>query len=248
MSWVAARWPLLAGTALLGVLLDLLLRGPLTTGVDVAVNRWMAALPHTGPDLVLAHVLDHTGKITIVTPVVLVVAALASRRQRSWSSLGLAVGTLFPMLAVLAVVKFGLARGLAINGDPSLLVPGGQAFPSGHAAQAAVAAGLLIALLPRVTGRPLRRSTALLLVLVPCTVMTSVSLYLGFHWLSDLVAGTLAGLLSARAGLAVEQRWARRRRARRIGIPPLHLVTGAEPFDLDAGSGTERKPLIVAGS
>ncbi|MBC3762266.1 phosphatase PAP2 family protein [Quadrisphaera oryzae] len=228
---LVARWPVLAGAGLLVVVLDVLLGGPLSTVLDVRVNRWMAALPHTGPDLVLAHVLDHTGKITVVAPLLLVVAGLGSWRRRSWSSLVTAGGTLFVMLSVLAVVKFGLARGLAVNGDPSLLVPGGQSFPSGHAAQAAVTAGLLVALLPRLTGRPLRRSTALLVVAVPCSVMTSVSLYLGFHWTTDLVAGTLVGLLAARAGLAVERRCERRRAVRRLGAPPLRLVTA--PFDVD---------------
>ncbi len=253
--WLVAHWPVLAAVALVAVLFDLLTGGPVTRVLDPWVRNHLLALPHTGPDLAVAHVLDHTGKITVVTPVVVAVAAWASWRQRSWSSLQMAVGTLFGMLAVVAVVKFGLARGLAINGDPSLFVQGGQAFPSGHASQAAAAAGLLVALLPRALGRGMRRSTALLLVAVPCAVMTSVSLYLGFHWTSDLVAGTLCGLLAVRAGLAVERRAALRRAEHRIGIPPLGLFLGtegpvAEPFDVrdDAEPAAIERPGPRAGA
>lgn len=236
-TWLTARWTLLAACALLALLADLLLGGFLTTAVDPAVRTRMAAFPHTGPDLSVALLLDQTGKITTVSAALLVAGLWASRRERSWSPVVTAGTTLFVMLAVLAVVKFGLARGLAVNGDPSLFVPGGQAFPSGHGAQAALGAALVAVLVQRARGVRLRRSTALLAVLVPSAVMTSVSLYLGFHWMTDLLAGALVGVLAARAGLAVEARAARRRAGRRrIGIPPLALVH--TPFD-----ARERSPF-----
>lgn len=210
-TWLAARWPLLAGAALLWIVLDLLLGGPLTTVVDVRLHARMAALPHTGPDLLAAHVLDHTGQRWLVTPVVVAAALWACRRRGSWSSLWLVLGTVFAMNVVIAVAKFSLARGLAVSGDPSLFVPGGQAFPSGHGANAASAAALVVLLVARARGTRLRRSTALLGVLVPSTVMAVVSLYLGFHWASDLAAGVLLGVLVVRAGVAVESRLRSRR-------------------------------------
>lgn len=229
-SWLASRWHLVAAVALVGVLADLLLGGALTTVVDPRVHAAMASLPHTGPDLVAAHVLDHTGQRWLVTPLVVAAALWACRNRRSWSSLWLVLGTIFVMNVVIAVAKFSLARGLAISGDPSLFTTGGQAFPSGHGANAASAAALLVVLVARARQRPVRRSTALVTVLVPSTVMTVVSLYLGFHWFSDLVAGALLGVLVVRAGVAVEARVLRRRAARRrIGVPPLGAVTA--PFD-----------------
>ncbi|WP_218974807.1 phosphatase PAP2 family protein [Streptomyces sp. NP160] len=223
-AWLAVRWPLLAGAALLGVLLDLLLGGPLTTVADVRLHAWMAARPHTGPDLVLAHVLDHTGQRWLVTPVVVAAALWACRRLRSWSSLWMVLGTIFAMNVVIAAAKFSLARGLAITGDPQLFVPGGQAFPSGHAANAASAAALVVVLVARARGTRVRRSTALVCVAVPSAVMTLVSLYLGFHWFSDLLAGTLLGVLVVRAGVAVEGWLGPRLRRRRPGASPLHAV------------------------
>ncbi|PWJ52921.1 Membrane-associated phospholipid phosphatase [Quadrisphaera granulorum] len=224
-SWLAARWPLLATAALLGVLTDLLLAGPLTTVLDVRIHEWMGALPHTGPDLVLAHVLDHTGQRWLVTPVVIAAALWACRRRRSWSSLWLVLGTIFAMNVVIAIAKFTLDRGLAITGDPSLFVPNGQAFPSGHAANAASAAALLVLLVARARGTRIRRSSALVAVVVPSTVMTVVSLYLGFHWFSDLLAGSLLGVLMVRAGAAVEGRLGPRLRRRRPRV--------STPFDTD---------------
>jgi len=230
-AWLGAHWPVLAAVLLLGLLGDLLLGGAVTTVADPAVRAHVLALPHAPGDVSVALVLDRTGKITTVSTALLVASLWAARRERSWSPVVMAGSTLFVMLAVLAVVKFGLARGLAVNGDPSLFLPGGQAFPSGHGAQAALGSALVAALVARARGVRLRRSTALLAVLVPSAVMTSVSLYLGFHWMSDLVAGALVGALAARAGLAVEARVARRRAERqRIGIPPLALVQ--TPFDV----------------
>jgi len=230
-SWLASRWHLVASVALVGVLLDLLLGGALTTVVDPRVHAAMASLPHTGPDLVAAHVLDHTGQRWLVTPLVVAAALWACRRRRSWSSLWMVVATIFVMNVVIAVAKFSLARGLAISGDPSLFTAGGQAFPSGHGANAASAAALLVVLVARARQRQVRRSTALVVVLVPSTVMTAVSLYLGFHWFSDLLAGALLGVLVVRAGVAVEARALRHRALRRrIGLPPLNAVTG--PFDV----------------
>lgn len=248
-AWLAVRWPLLAGAALLGVLLDLLLGGPLTTVLDVRVHAWMGALPHTGPDLVAAHVLDHTGQRWLVTPVVVAAALWACRRRGSWSSLWMVLGTIFAMNVVIAVAKFSLARGLAISGDPQLFVPGGQAFPSGHAANAASAAALVVVLVARARGTRIRRSTALVGVAVPSAVMTVVSLYLGFHWLSDLVAGTLLGVLVVRAGVAVEG-WLgprlRLRRRRRTGVPPLHAVVARQdPFEVDL---PEAEPARLASA
>ena len=244
-AWLTARWPLLASTLLLALLVDLLLGGAVTTALDPAVRERMAALPHSPSDVSAALVLDRTGKITTVSTALLLAGSWAAWRERSWSALVMAGTTLFSMLAVLAVVKFGLARGLAVNGDPSLFVPGGQAFPSGHGAQAALGAALVAVLVARARGRRLRRSTALLAVLVPSAVMTSVSLYLGFHWMSDLVAGALTGVLAARAGLAAEARLTRRRADRvRIGIPP--LVTVTTPFD--AREQAEERSVVLAGS
>ncbi|MFI1471900.1 phosphatase PAP2 family protein [Streptomyces wuyuanensis] len=68
------------------------------------------------------------------------------------------------------------------------------AFPSGHAMTAAVTCGLLLWLLARSgAGHGLRRTAALLAV-VSVLGVGFTRLYLGVHWLTDVLAGWLLGV------------------------------------------------------
>ncbi len=68
-------------------------------------------------------------------------------------------------------------------------------FPSGHALGATVTYGLLAAIFVWQTRDPLRRSLAFLAAAVFVAVICFSRIYLGAHYLSDVIAGVLEGLV-----------------------------------------------------
>ncbi|MEV7521200.1 phosphatase PAP2 family protein [Streptomyces sp. NPDC091371] len=67
------------------------------------------------------------------------------------------------------------------------------AYPSGHAMTATVVCGLLLWLLPRTTS-PSRAGAAWALAAVSVLGVGFTRIYLGVHWLSDVVGGWLLGV------------------------------------------------------
>ncbi|MCW3813140.1 phosphatase PAP2 family protein [Micromonospora sp. DR5-3] len=124
----------------------------------------------------------------------------------------------------------GLLKVLVGRQRPSLLDPvaraTGFAFPSGHALNATLAAGvLLLVFLPFTQGRrPLR--WALWVVAVLIAVVTGLSrIALGVHWTSDVVGGWLLGLAVLAATAAAFTTW----RARTGHRPARTVREGVEP-------------------
>jgi membrane-associated phospholipid phosphatase len=123
-----------------------------------------------------------------------------------------------------AVLKLLVGRG-----RPDLLDPVAQAtgysFPSGHALNSALGAGVfLLVLLPFTSGRPGRR-IALWTVVVVVPLVTGVCrVGLGVHWTSDVVAGWLLGVAVVVTTAAGFEAWRRH--------------SGRRPVDV-AGEGVE---------
>jgi membrane-associated phospholipid phosphatase len=112
---------------------------------------------------------------------------------------------------------------------PDLLEPVARAtgfsFPSGHALNSALGAGVfLLVLLPFTAGRPGRR-VALWAVVIAVPLVTGVCrVGLGVHWTSDVVAGWLLGMAVLATTAAGFEAWRRR--------------SGRRPIDV-AGEGVE---------
>ncbi|ARF60303.1 MULTISPECIES: phosphatase PAP2 family protein [Streptomyces] len=68
------------------------------------------------------------------------------------------------------------------------------AYPSGHAMTAVVSCGLLVWLLGLHGGGPGLRWAALAVALVSAVGVAATRVYLGVHWLTDVVGGTLLGV------------------------------------------------------
>ncbi|MGV9989193.1 phosphatase PAP2 family protein [Streptomyces sp. NPDC003374] len=84
------------------------------------------------------------------------------------------------------------------------------AFPSGHAMTATVVCGLLLWLLHHHgAGRTLRR-TAVALAVVSVAGVGLTRVWLGVHWLSDVVGGWLLGAAVVAAATAAYTRWSAR--------------------------------------
>ena len=112
-----------------------------------------------------------------------------------------------PFIGLVAVLVLGpafsdLVRIIVRRPRPSvgaLALPGSYSFPSGHATAAAAAFGYLAYLGIRVA-RTLRGQVAIALVAATLTIGVAYSrVVLGFHWTSDVVAGTILGLAAAAA-------------------------------------------------
>lgn len=197
-----SRRPASAGLVLvvaLVALASLELAGAVMGGPDSAVLGWM--LDHRSSRLTsVAIAVTDSGTSPLLFPAVAITGLVVRWRTGRW----------WPGLAALGVLGAGVLSRLGLStviGDarpPRIdwLVPvGGFSFPSGHAATSALVAGTLAWLLARLLPwRPARIAIAIGLGVWALLVALS-RLYLGVHWVSDvlgswLLAGAwLAGLV-----------------------------------------------------
>jgi membrane-associated phospholipid phosphatase len=178
-------------------------------GTDLAVRDWVDA-HRPAPAYWLARTLNLLGQGgLLLVPVSAGLAIALAWRTRSVRPV-LVVAAAF----VVTYVTIGPFKLLADRGyphDETLAHPerlfsdpvNGTAYPSGHVANAIVWYGvitLLLAALLRAYGRPAPgRGATWALRVLPVVVVFAVTTYLGFHWLTDAVAGLLLGLLLDRA-------------------------------------------------
>jgi membrane-associated phospholipid phosphatase len=73
-----------------------------------------------------------------------------------------------------------------------------MSYPSGHLANSLVWYAVLALLLAAVLRRPLRRWETYALRVAPVVIVFITTVYTGFHWLTDSVAGVLLGVVLAR--------------------------------------------------
>ena len=168
------------------------------TEVDVRVASLSDALHHGGP-VRASTFFTSIGGATVRIPLsVLVFGVLWLRRPALRPFIG------FVAVLVLAPALSDLFRVLVRRPRPPVgatALPGSSSFPSGHSAAAAGAFGYLAYLAVRATRR---LSAQVAISLVAGTIIVSVAfsrVVLGFHWVSDVVAGTVLGLAIA-AGAA----------------------------------------------
>lgn len=154
---------------------------------DQAVHSFMVS-HRVGWETTMARVVTWAGSLVVVAPIVLAVAAgLAFVRHEPRTALLLVAGV------AAAVLCSDLLKVLVHRPRPpaaqSLVTPMGWSFPSGHAVNAAAAYGLLASVMARSRRRPGVWAAAALIV----AIVAYTRLYLGVHWLSDVVAGIVLG-------------------------------------------------------
>jgi membrane-associated phospholipid phosphatase len=191
-------------SGLLYVLVDIFVEGPLTK-LDEAFYKW-----HPHETIAGLHrwawLYDKFGQRSVLLPILLLVAWVLARRHRTWRPLVLAFTSFFILNVVVGVMKIVIGRTETHTGDPSVL-NGGIIFPSGHSSNMVLTGGVLVYLLSRYTEHPpVRRVIALWTALTSLTIATS--LYLGTHWISDLIGGVLVGGLLLQAVIVFDRKTA----------------------------------------
>jgi len=185
---------LLAGS-LLYVIVDIFVQGPLTR-LDITVQGWdgeerFPALQDA------ARLYDKMGQRSVLVPILLLVAGVFARRHRTWRPVVLAMVSFIVLNVVVGAMKILIGREETETGSVDVLA-GGVIFPSGHSSNMVLSGGLVIYLFWRyAVDPPLRRLTVLVTALTTLTILTS--LYIGSHWLTDLVGGVLVGGLLLQA-------------------------------------------------
>ena len=138
-----------------------------------------------GAQVAFGHVVDDL-QPAVCALVLLVVALYSARRQRSWAPLGLVVLLTVPTVLIIFGTKAVVDRVDPAGG----FIPGRGAYSSGHAAFILLCSAGVAMLI----GRPVRWS-ARLVVAALCVLMALSLLWIGSHWVSDVVGGTLVGLV-----------------------------------------------------
>jgi membrane-associated phospholipid phosphatase len=190
---------------LAAVFFDIWLGGPLKAA-DLRVARW--AISESSPLFGPAHVLDRIGLRGLTVTILLLFAYALGRRLGTWRPLGLIVVAVFLVNLIVGVLKIVVGRGRPALWAPDPFV-GDVMWPSGHAANIVLTTALLFYLFRVYGQRPISLRREVLAVSVPSVVMTVVSAGLRYHWLSDLVAGSIVGLLV----VVVVTRWDQGRRS-----------------------------------
>lgn len=210
---------LLDGTLVLALAaLTVLVATGVTHGVDLDTRDWVDSHRPT-PAYVAARVLNYLGQGTPLAVLAMGLAVLLAWRTRS-------VRPVLPVLTAYLMLLFlvGPMKVLTDRAAPHKpegvpnreeFFSGGMSFPSGHTANTIVWYGVLVLLLSALAPAVMKPAARLALRFGPPLIVAFVTTYLGFHWITDTVAGLVAGLLLDRLLRRVD--W---------DAVPLHKVPG----------------------
>ncbi|HVL06561.1 MAG TPA: phosphatase PAP2 family protein [Acidimicrobiales bacterium] len=214
---------LVAGLAALTVVVFLLVGTDPNRGFVQDVDEWFLDLmvsARVTPLVWVAKALAFAGSVWLNWPIRIVVMVMLAVRRR-WLQLSaflLAVATSEPLIGLL---KEFYERPRPVGG---LYATDSFSFPSGHAIAGAVTAvGIVIAVLPPGPKRWRWEVQAA----VFAGLMALSRTYLGVHWLSDVVGGTLLGVTLAVGWPALLQELRERRAAAGSRAPVADLSAEA---------------------
>lgn len=206
------RWwvlPLLTGTVsavLLGFLTwQVVVRGPFI-GWDWPLHTYVDPRQPSGVGRDMLNVVASLGGQRLYTlPILVLMGTWVVWKQQNIRALVAISAGLATVFFVGYWIKFGLAR-TAPHTGVDILHGEGQAFPSGHTANATLTWTLIVVILfgaagARPHGRLLRRwmSLAIAFVFISGMLMT----LLDYHWFSDIPGGWLLGALALAVSAAI---------------------------------------------
>jgi membrane-associated phospholipid phosphatase len=224
------------------MVLQVISAGPLVAW-DWAAREWVYARRAQGGWATVLEVQAFvTGERWATVPVVMGAGALVAYRRGRMRPLYAVLCGLVTIAAIGYPVKFGLGRSSPVTGV-DLLNAGGQAFPSGHAANTAFTATMVVFLLYGSAGfrpDPLRFRRGIAWVCGILGVSGVLVAWMGYHWISDIPAGWLMGFIAVCVSLTVLHR---PDRAVARAAPP---VVGRSASDRRAGGAVARATVARA--
>ena len=165
---------------------------PALHGVDTKAHQWAAAHRTPGSTAFFVAVTTMGGPAFLVACTAIVAIGLVVRGRYRWAAYLVITTGIGWLLMWQLKLFFARARpDLAA----ALRMADGYSFPSGHAMGSAVTAGALCYLALR-SVRSWRAASAVLAFATSFIVAVAFSrVYLGVHWISDVGAGVVAGVL-----------------------------------------------------
>jgi membrane protein DedA with SNARE-associated domain/membrane-associated phospholipid phosphatase len=158
---------------------------------DAAVHSWV--LGHRTPVLDgFFKVITYLGSNTVLVPLLVVVAGVLAWRLRSWRPAIVTAVVYGAAVTLHGVIAAAVQRARPPVAD-WLAPASGWSYTSGHTTQAWAGWGVL-ALLTIVYGRARPRMHAVVVAVVPVALLISTlvgisRVYLGVHWLTDVLGG-----------------------------------------------------------
>jgi membrane-associated phospholipid phosphatase len=153
----------------------------------------------------LMRIVTHAGASAFLIPLVAVFGFARWVRTGSWRPLGMLAAAYGGSLALNWSVKLIVARPRPVQENPIERFTG-SAFPSGHAAKAIAVLVVLAGVLELRSAPPMGRVIAWSVAVSISLLVGASRLFLGAHWLSDVLGGLTFGCLWALAVLRLVPR------------------------------------------
>ncbi len=189
-------------TALTGLTIGVQIHG-WVTGLDATSTKWLQSHGTSEFDWA-AWVITRLSSPVATAVAGVTCAALLSWRARSVVHGVVVIGTVTGAIVVETILKAMVARPPTPQELRSLsdyLYPDGQSFPSGHVTAAAALLGIIAVCAGQGRSRTTRALLAGLVVAAVLSVAV-IRIYIGAHWLSDVIGGAVLGALSVALGAA----------------------------------------------
>jgi len=193
LSLTAALAALVGAGWILGAVLRDVVVGHGSIRFDRPVLEWFAR--HREPWLTTAaRIVTGLGSSVVLIPLVLAVGGWYRHRRHTTRALTLLGATYGGAYLLAQAIKTLVAR----PRPPAALAAGhfpGYAFPSGHATQSAAVFCMLATVAASTTPRWRRKVAVWAAAILIATIVGITRLYLGAHWLTDVLGGSALGTL-----------------------------------------------------
>lgn len=203
IAWGLASDKIAIVMAVALIIVTVLSAGPLQP-IDILVNT--APRPFWD-QLAVPMILwpDTVASRFVAIPVLATTALHLAYYHRSWRPIILGAVGVVGMMSLVATMKLVVMRNHPRSGDPSFF---GDAvsFPSGHGANAILIYGLVLFLIIRYgAARPHIIRRLVYCIVAIALLQSFVSVYLHFHWVTDLLTGMVAGGFALRLVIRLDQ-------------------------------------------